>query len=161
MMCRLIVGVSGAALSYGSILTRNEHRQYKRQKLTRKTKDIELVLQSRVSLFDPFALSRPLPYDPLPPLFSVQPSHDRARRKQLKYLQREVSFVTHNADPFAHVLQARAQLLARAHLAYYRMLKRQEVRWPQAVATHRAAAHGLTACGVIVVCAAVARPANR
>src|SRR5689334_9613158 len=89
-------------MSYGSVLTRNEHRQYKRQKLTRKTRDMELVLQSR-------------------------PAHGRARPKQLKYLQREISFLTHNADPFLHVLQARSHLLARAALAFFRTLKRMEL----------------------------------
>jgi hypothetical protein len=90
------------ALSYGSIVTRNEHRQYKRQKLTKKTRDMDLIMQTK-------------------------PDHSRARRKQLKYLQREMSFLTHNADPFLHVLSARSHLLARAHLAFYRMTKRHEL----------------------------------
>jgi hypothetical protein len=50
------------------------------------------------------------------------------RRKQAKYLQQHIAFLSANLDPFGQLLRARAHLMFRALVAYLRMRKREEVR---------------------------------
>ncbi|ETO10455.1 hypothetical protein RFI_26920 [Reticulomyxa filosa] len=47
--------------------------------------------------------------------------------KQIKYLQREISFLVRNNDPYRHLIDARFDILERAFLAKIRSRKRLEI----------------------------------
>jgi len=57
---------------------------------------------------------------------SINQDPDRIRKNQLKYIQREITYLGSNTNPYNHMLEARSDMLERILVALRRAVKRRE-----------------------------------
>ncbi|GAB5354840.1 hypothetical protein AAMO2058_000153900, partial [Amorphochlora amoebiformis] len=100
-------------LTYGLLSRPDGLLKKKKEKQKRKLEDSEIVLQTSLS---------------------TTQSDSQFRRKQLKCLQRNMSFLSRSAEPFADLMASRAQYMHRIATAFQRTIahEKKKGKWYQA-----------------------------